>query len=71
MLTKDEWTESSEKVISLYEDAECEPHFETFLKYLYTGKVTLTHTVVLPILILADKYNVEVSIMLSKLTLLK
>lgn len=33
--------------------------FEVFLKYLYTGKISLNYSNVIPILQLADKYNVR------------
>ena len=60
MLVKPEWSESGEAVVVLHEAEECLPQFGAFLQYLYTGSVTLTHASVLPILALADKYNVEV-----------
>ncbi|KAF2363238.1 BTB/POZ domain [Trinorchestia longiramus] len=59
MLLKPEWSESCERVVVLHEAEECEQQFGTFLQYLYTGQVVLTHASVLPILALADKYNVE------------
>ena len=38
------WTESQEKKIVLKEDQACTAVFETFLKYLYTGKSPLVFT---------------------------
>ena len=43
----------------LQESPECEAVFEVFLKYLYTGKISLNYSNVIPILQLADKYNVR------------
>lgn len=60
MLLKPEWSESCEKVVVLHEAEECELQFGTFLQYLYTGCITLSHSTVLPILALADKYDVQV-----------
>ncbi|KAJ8953749.1 hypothetical protein NQ318_015405 [Aromia moschata] len=37
----------------------CEPVFHLFLEYFYTGKILITHTNVMPILALADKYIVK------------
>ena len=34
-------------------------HFQVFLKYLYTGKIQVDYANVIPILQLADKYNVK------------
>ncbi|KAA0203282.1 hypothetical protein HAZT_HAZT008290 [Hyalella azteca] len=59
MLLKPEWSESCEQVVVLHEAEECEQQFGTFLQYLYTGRVVLTDATVLPILALADKYNVQ------------
>ena len=43
----------------MQESPECEAVFEVFLKYLYTGKISLNYSNVIPILQLADKYNVR------------
>ena len=66
MLMNPEWNESREKRIYLQEAPECIEVFEKFLKYLYTGKLTLSHSTVLPLLALADKYIVKVSSRYSK-----
>ena len=55
-----QWNESREQRIMLQEAPECLEVFEMFLKYLYTGRLKVSHTSVLPILALADKYNVKV-----------
>ena len=59
MLMNTNWTESSEKKIVLKESPACEAVFEVFLKYLYTGKIGVDYANVIPILQLADKYNVK------------
>ncbi|MCL4122262.1 UNVERIFIED_CONTAM: hypothetical protein GTU68_030479, partial [Idotea baltica] len=59
MLMNPEWNESREKRICLQEAPECVEVFEKFLRYLYTGHLTLSHDSVLPILALADKYLVK------------
>jgi len=59
MLMSSNWTESGERKIVLKESPECEAVFEVFLKYLYTGKISLNYSNVIPILQLADKYNVR------------
>ncbi|CAH1780313.1 unnamed protein product [Owenia fusiformis] len=59
MLTNSKWIESRRDIIPLREEEECAGVFEHFLKYMYTGSIQLTHTNVLPLLILADKYIVK------------
>ncbi|XP_022341119.2 BTB/POZ domain-containing protein 17-like [Crassostrea virginica] len=59
MLTSPTWPEAYTSQISLEEEPECQDVFEDFLQYLYTGKIHLNQTSVLPILILADKYNIN------------
>lgn len=61
MLMKPEWTEWNESRVVLRELPQCEPVFHKFLEYLYTGKIIITHTNVMGILCLADKYIVKVS----------
>ncbi|ELT98242.1 hypothetical protein CAPTEDRAFT_109285, partial [Capitella teleta] len=58
MLTNPAWPESNKNRIVLKEEPECVSVFEDFLKYLYTGEINLTHYTVLPLLMLADKYDV-------------
>lgn len=60
MLMKPEWSEWHESRVKLQELPECEKVFHHFLEYLYTGKILITHTNVMPILALADKYIVKV-----------
>ena len=59
MLMSTNWSESSERKIVLKESPACEAVFEVFLKYLYTGKISVDYANVIPILQLADKYNVK------------
>ncbi|KAG0710387.1 BTB/POZ domain-containing protein 17 [Chionoecetes opilio] len=59
MLMNPRWNESREQRIVLQEAAECVEVFELFLRYLYTGRLKVSHATVLPILALADKYNVK------------
>ncbi|KAK4302317.1 hypothetical protein Pmani_025583 [Petrolisthes manimaculis] len=59
MLMNPRWSESREQRIVLQEAAECVEVFELFLRYLYTGRLRVSHATVLPILALADKYNVK------------
>ncbi|KAK2153064.1 hypothetical protein LSH36_309g02020 [Paralvinella palmiformis] len=58
MLYNPSWPESRTNQLMLKEEQECVDVFEDFLKYMYTGGIHLTHYTVLPILMLADKYNV-------------
>ncbi|XP_018319328.1 BTB/POZ domain-containing protein 17 isoform X2 [Agrilus planipennis] len=59
MLMKPEWTEWRESKIELKELPQCENVFHLFLEYLYTGRILITHTNVIAILALADKYIVK------------
>ncbi|RWS28484.1 hypothetical protein B4U80_02881, partial [Leptotrombidium deliense] len=59
MLMNPKWSESQETRIVLHEEPECVKVFPEFLKYLYIGRIKINHLVVLPLLTLADKYNVK------------
>ena len=59
MLHDPKWSEATEKRIYLGETPSCAAVFEDFLKYLYTGKIHLDYATVVPIVSLADKYNVK------------
>ena len=50
MLMSNNWTEASEKRIVLKESPACQAVFEVFLKYLYTGKISVDYANVIPIL---------------------
>lgn len=54
------WSESQQQVVELQEDPQCFEAFPMFLQYFYSGTVSLDQTNVMPILVLADKYNVMV-----------
>ncbi|EEC19702.1 hypothetical protein IscW_ISCW014872 [Ixodes scapularis] len=45
--------------IELKEEPPCEAVFGDFLGYLYTGRTRVDHARVLPLVALADKYNVK------------
>ena len=59
MLMSPQWSESQESRITLCETPQCAPIFSEFLRYFYTGQIRISYGVVLPILSLADKYNVK------------
>lgn len=59
MLMNPNWRESQKRHIRLQEDPTCVPVFPDFLKYLYTGQLHINHFLVLPLVRLADKYNVK------------
>lgn len=45
--------------VCLNEDPSLSPVFELFLEYLYSGRIALRHSMVLNVLMLADKYDVK------------
>ncbi|XP_072037263.1 BTB/POZ domain-containing protein 17-like [Amphiura filiformis] len=53
------WKEGSSSEVTLVEIPSCEEAFETFLRYFYSGSVTVTNATVIPIVTLADKYDVQ------------
>ncbi|GAB0089292.1 BTB/POZ domain-containing protein 17 [Sergentomyia squamirostris] len=59
MLMNAEWNESRESVIELKEDPCCSMVFPQFLKYLYVGQIRISLQTVMPMLALADKYNIK------------
>lgn len=61
MLMNPEWNECRESVIELKEEPCCAEVFPQFLKYLYVGQIRISLTAVMPMLALADKYNIKVS----------
>ena len=58
MLTSDSWADHGKRTIVLQEEDECMDVFEDFLRYLYTAVIHLSHSNVLAVLMLADKYQV-------------
>ncbi|XP_046364641.1 BTB/POZ domain-containing protein 17-like [Haliotis rufescens] len=59
MLTDFKWPEAFKEQITLTEEPECVDVFEDFLEYMYTGHIHLSNHTVLPVITLADKYNVK------------
>ena len=59
MLMNPEWNECRESVIELKEDPKCTVVFPQFLKYLYVGKIKISIQTSMPMLALADKYNIK------------
>ena len=59
MLTKPQWPESQRAKIVLKEEPECIAVFQLFLQYIYTGMIHLNHDTAMPVLMLADKYNIQ------------
>ncbi|KAJ0177604.1 hypothetical protein K1T71_006477 [Dendrolimus kikuchii] len=59
MLMNREWSEWRESRIVLQETPTAASVFPHFLKYFYTGQIRISHETVLPVLSLADKYNVR------------
>ncbi|XP_063958253.1 BTB/POZ domain-containing protein 17-like isoform X1 [Lytechinus pictus] len=53
-----DWSGKNKKEIELVEEPECTEVFPAFLKFLYSCHIVLTIENTLPILMLADKYNV-------------
>jgi BTB/POZ domain. len=60
MLMNPEWSESQESCVVLQETPACAAIFGDFIQYFYTGQIRINHLRVMPILALADKYNVKV-----------
>lgn len=62
MLMNPEWSECRESVIELKEEPLCSEVFPQFLRYLYVGQIRISLQTVMPMLALADKYNIRVSL---------
>ncbi|KAK2172068.1 hypothetical protein NP493_995g00086 [Ridgeia piscesae] len=54
-----EWKECGEPELELNEEPDCAAIFDRFLYYFYTGTITITESVVIPLFTLADKYDVR------------
>lgn len=59
MLMNPLWSESHESRVVLKETPLCATIFGEFLKYFYSGHIRINHKIIMPILELADKYNVK------------
>lgn len=66
MLLNPQWQECKESVIHLVEDPQSCRVFPQFLKYLYTGQVRISIETAMPLLSLADKYNIKDLIVLCR-----
>jgi hypothetical protein len=66
MLMNPQWTECNKSIINLVEDQKCTEVFPQFLKYLYTGQVKISIESAMPLLSLADKYNIKDLIVLCR-----
>lgn len=71
MLLNPQWQECKESVIHLVEDPRNNRVFPQFLKYLYTGQVRISIDTAMPLLSLADKYNIADLIVLCRDYMLK
>lgn len=60
MLMNSKWSDSHQEIIELQEVQQCVEIFPVFLQYFYTGVISLELTNIMPMLVLADKYNVKV-----------
>ncbi|XP_070546799.1 BTB/POZ domain-containing protein 17-like [Ptychodera flava] len=58
MLTESRWRDSQQAKVKLQETPECATVFGDFLKFMYNGQIELKISRALPVLVLADKYNV-------------
>lgn len=61
-----QWKETKESIIHLYEDKKAAEFFNLFLKYLYTGQVRISVESAMPLLSLADKYNIKDLVTVSR-----
>lgn len=59
MLMNPRWSESHESRVVLQETPACAAVFGEFLRYFYTGQIRINHLTIMPVLALADKYNVK------------
>lgn len=66
MLLNPQWSECKESTIHLVEDPKSCKVFPQFLKYLYTGQVRISIETAMPLLSLADKYNIKDLIVLCR-----
>ncbi|CAB3363499.1 Hypothetical predicted protein [Cloeon dipterum] len=59
MLMNKEWNEAQVMKVELQESQQCCEHFHKFLAFFYRGKISISVDDCLPLLCLADKYNVK------------
>ncbi|GFN99273.1 BTB/POZ domain-containing protein 17 [Plakobranchus ocellatus] len=53
------WEESRQEEITLVEEEACQAVFYDFLRYFYSASIDMTTDKALPLMFLADKYNVQ------------
>ncbi|KAK2166769.1 hypothetical protein LSH36_35g01039 [Paralvinella palmiformis] len=59
MMSSKNWDDSKQTELKIHEEDFCIPHMEMFFKYFYTGEVMLTEKNVVPLLVLANKYDLH------------
>ncbi len=59
MLGNKNWQDSSKPELELNEEEICIPHMEEFFRYFYTGKIYLNEKNLIPLLVLANKYDLS------------
>ncbi|XP_077996996.1 BTB/POZ domain-containing protein 17-like [Glandiceps talaboti] len=59
MLVEGRWADAKKPVVTLEETPECVTVFDRFLRFMYCGQIDLDIESVVPLLSLADKYNVH------------
>ncbi|XP_038644717.1 BTB/POZ domain-containing protein 17-like [Scyliorhinus canicula] len=59
LLDTERWSDAKDQTVHLTEEEDCLDHFQDFLRYLYSGSVTLSTVNVLPLHLLSEKYNVQ------------
>lgn len=71
MLMNPEWNECKKSVIELKEEPAAAEVFPQFLKYLYVGQIRISLQTVMPMLALADKYDIKDLVQLCVAYMLK
>ena len=62
MLSSPNFSDSRQSEVRLQEEPAVATVFPAMLRFLYSGRITITHATVLPTLVLADKYNIKASV---------
>ena len=60
MLTDEEFIKSKKTVLKLKKVGQCQPYFKVFHSFIMMEEIQLNMENVMPLLLLADKYCVEV-----------
>jgi len=53
------WAESSQSELELHEEADCARVFDRFLYFIYSGNIVISDDYVIPLFLLAGKYDVQ------------